>query len=246
MNQDDAFLQAICEEPDSDDPRLVYADWLEERGDPRGELIRLQCRLARMTQADPDWPACRGRAAELLDRHQAEWQGPLTGWPGYWRFRRGFIEELSVTEAELLARADELFQLFPLRRLTVRPPVRDPAALAALPWLGRLARLDLGRCELRGDRLAQLLASPFLPRLSGLFLNDNGLVDEDARLLAATPALAGLTALHLGGANRITDAGAAAWPARRTWAGWPSCTWTATPWAARGRWPWSRRRTCRR
>src|SRR5262249_38708649 len=83
----------------------------------------------------PDWPAGRARAAELLDRHQAEWQGPLTGWPGYWRFRRGFIEDLSLTEAELLAGADELFGLFPLRRLTVRPPLRDPAALAALPWL---------------------------------------------------------------------------------------------------------------
>ena len=43
MTHDDAFLQAIIEDPDHDAPRLLYADWLEERGDPRGEFIRVQC-----------------------------------------------------------------------------------------------------------------------------------------------------------------------------------------------------------
>src|SRR5438132_275740 len=30
---DDAFLRTIAAAPDDDAPRLVYADWLEERGD---------------------------------------------------------------------------------------------------------------------------------------------------------------------------------------------------------------------
>ena len=28
--------------------KLVYADWLTERGDPRGEFIRVQCEIARL------------------------------------------------------------------------------------------------------------------------------------------------------------------------------------------------------
>jgi uncharacterized protein (TIGR02996 family) len=40
MTQDEAFLQAIFEDPSDDTPWLVYADWLEERGDPRAELYR--------------------------------------------------------------------------------------------------------------------------------------------------------------------------------------------------------------
>jgi uncharacterized protein (TIGR02996 family) len=36
-----AFLQGMLEQPDDPVPRLVFADWLEEQGDPRGELIRL-------------------------------------------------------------------------------------------------------------------------------------------------------------------------------------------------------------
>ncbi len=35
----DALLAAVLEAPESDQPRLVYADYLLERHDPRGELI---------------------------------------------------------------------------------------------------------------------------------------------------------------------------------------------------------------
>jgi uncharacterized protein (TIGR02996 family) len=40
MRHDAGFLEAICANPDDDVPRLIFADWLEERGDPRGEFIR--------------------------------------------------------------------------------------------------------------------------------------------------------------------------------------------------------------
>jgi uncharacterized protein (TIGR02996 family) len=42
MTHDDAFLQAIIERPDDDAPRLIYADWLDERGDPRARRRRLR------------------------------------------------------------------------------------------------------------------------------------------------------------------------------------------------------------
>jgi uncharacterized protein (TIGR02996 family) len=32
MHHDEAFLQAIIENPDDDTPRLVYADYLDEGG----------------------------------------------------------------------------------------------------------------------------------------------------------------------------------------------------------------------
>jgi uncharacterized protein (TIGR02996 family) len=39
---DDAFIQAILANPDDTSTAQVYADWLEERGDPRGEYLRLE------------------------------------------------------------------------------------------------------------------------------------------------------------------------------------------------------------
>ena len=41
------LLAEIYAAPDDDAPRLVYADWLQERGDPRGEFIALQLERAR-------------------------------------------------------------------------------------------------------------------------------------------------------------------------------------------------------
>lgn len=41
MGEED-FVEAILAEPDSEAVALVYADWLEDRGDPRGEYLRLE------------------------------------------------------------------------------------------------------------------------------------------------------------------------------------------------------------
>src|SRR2546427_787192 len=46
------FLQAILEDPNDEGTRLVFADWLEERGDPLGEFLRNQCRLAKLSPRD--------------------------------------------------------------------------------------------------------------------------------------------------------------------------------------------------
>ena len=48
MHEEQAFLQAMQENPEDTSLRLIFADWLEERGDQRGELIRL---LHTLTQA---------------------------------------------------------------------------------------------------------------------------------------------------------------------------------------------------
>ena len=50
----EALMQAVLDAPDDDDaPRLVYADYLEERGEaPRAEFIRIQCELASLPMAD--------------------------------------------------------------------------------------------------------------------------------------------------------------------------------------------------
>ncbi len=51
MTDRDALLRAICENPDDDAPRLIYADWLDEHGDPRqAEFIRVQIELARIPE----------------------------------------------------------------------------------------------------------------------------------------------------------------------------------------------------
>jgi uncharacterized protein (TIGR02996 family) len=73
VTPDDAFLQDIIESPEDDSLRLIYADWLEEQGDPRGELIRVRCRLARLADSDPQHPLLLQRERELWAARPVDW-----------------------------------------------------------------------------------------------------------------------------------------------------------------------------
>ena len=54
MLPDDGFLNQLRERPDDDILRLIYADWFDERGDPRGEFLRVETRLARLPASTPE------------------------------------------------------------------------------------------------------------------------------------------------------------------------------------------------
>jgi uncharacterized protein (TIGR02996 family) len=77
MSTENAFLQAIHDNPEDDTTRLVYADFLEERGDPRGEFIRLEVELWTMSPDDPRYEGLDRRRQELLEDNRSRWVGPL-------------------------------------------------------------------------------------------------------------------------------------------------------------------------
>src|SRR4051794_4003527 len=62
MNHEPAFLQAMVNDPSA---AALFADWLEERGDPRGELLRL---LHLLTQSidHPTRPVLEERLRALV------------------------------------------------------------------------------------------------------------------------------------------------------------------------------------
>src|SRR5215471_8366549 len=81
MQIEQAFLADILEHPDDDAPRLVFADWLDENGDPeRAEFIRLHVQLARV----PDAPDLAQRCDGLFRQHWIRWGEELPGPPGLW------------------------------------------------------------------------------------------------------------------------------------------------------------------
>jgi uncharacterized protein (TIGR02996 family) len=72
-----ALLAAIHAEPRDDMPRLVYADWLDEHDDPRGEFIRLHVAwsvsnpgIAPPTRGKLTDPAARIRKLEVVNRRK--------------------------------------------------------------------------------------------------------------------------------------------------------------------------------
>ncbi len=119
------LLRAVLETPEDDFPRLMLAEWLDERGDPRGEFIRVQCELASDGCECPGGDTgmicwrCR-RERELLTNHWREWLTfPVVGesdWlPAFASdigklgsaspvayFARGFVEAITLSAAAFL------------------------------------------------------------------------------------------------------------------------------------------------
>jgi uncharacterized protein (TIGR02996 family) len=73
MNTEEAFERDILDHPFDDTRHLIYADWLEERGDERGEFLRLQHDLSRMTVGDNGYREGCAREKELLKKLDKVW-----------------------------------------------------------------------------------------------------------------------------------------------------------------------------
>jgi type VI secretion system protein ImpC len=116
MSLSEGFLQAIWERPDDDAPRLAYADWLAERGDPQAEFIRIQIDLTRGDRDRHQELGLRRRERELLERFGAAWVEPvlrqgLRPW-----FRRGFRQPVErVMPAHCQPRPLRVTILYPWR-----------------------------------------------------------------------------------------------------------------------------------
>lgn len=95
--QDIRALEAqIEDDPDDLAPYRVYSDWLQSRGDPRGELIAVQAELSRLRELE------RASAA-LMREHREHFLGPLAQWqwdagsPITATWELGFIHRLSAS-----------------------------------------------------------------------------------------------------------------------------------------------------
>ena len=157
----DALLEACRRAPDDDAPRLVWADAV---GGERGELVVIQCDLARGGLLPAAAAARRRRERELLTAHGRRWAGlvGLTSIKRRVEFRRGFVEAVELDASTLATRGDELFRRAPLLRSVTA------VGLGAVSGEGEaITHPPL-------DRLRALIESPVLPRLSGLHLDGVG------------------------------------------------------------------------
>jgi uncharacterized protein (TIGR02996 family) len=211
-----AFLDAIWAAPDDDVPRLMYADWLMERGDHLGEFIRVQCELVR-PGAGCDRGALLQRQHELLDQHGAAWRARLPRRPGVhwgddevWHVR-GFPYAVEFDDEDAFGRhAPDVLGVMPSPYVAFRR-VWECGRLALSPWLARVVTLEVGR---QGDRVgddgtARLAESAYLARLRSLYLYGNAIGSDGAVAIAASPHFTHLEVLVLCD-NEIGDAGATA------------------------------------
>ncbi len=207
MSRAEAFLQAIREDPDDDVARLVFADWLTDHGDPRGEFLHVQVRLAALPEGDPTRLDLAERAADLLSEYEAEWVGMVAQVAQTWEFRRGFVERVTMEEQDFLDCAGELTRAVPLRSVRLlNARAGGLEELAACPHLSGIEELEqsfplspTAPPALTSKSLAVFLASPHLRRCSALALTGNALGHPELETLLAAPLLSCLRRLDLTG-----------------------------------------------
>jgi uncharacterized protein (TIGR02996 family) len=172
-----ALLAPIADRPDDLQARLVYADWLSQAGDPRGELIMLQAR--------GDEPR---REQQLLAHYHTFFLGNLRRWNVETTWRLGFFDRVVAFSAVAVAELLELESSRLLRELHVAVHgeqeideldkllgrVALPPTLTSLQ-LGQLTRyaggtLHLGPATRGLARLARLSVSAGTIVLDGLDL----------------------------------------------------------------------------
>ena len=98
---DDGFLAAIRQDPDDDTPRLVYADWLEERGDPRAEFLRVECEVRKLPSGDERFSSLWARFYALLRALDPDWVALVRRAPGNLDFHIGAVIR-DTNEGDLL------------------------------------------------------------------------------------------------------------------------------------------------
>src|SRR5262249_10931714 len=104
MHSEEAFLSRLADHPDDDVTRLVYADWLDERGDARAAYLRAEVALAGLGPDHPEYAEARDRLIEARGDLCPEWL--VRSGRAYdllvclhpWQWREGFmrvVEKLS-------------------------------------------------------------------------------------------------------------------------------------------------------
>ena len=208
----DPFVAAVRAEWDDDLPRLIYADYLEERGDPRGEFIRTQVELSQTLDDNPRRQELLDRESKLLKKHQCDWLGSLDEELIQWDFRRGFLE-VSLSVNRFLDGEHAWLDGPTVAGVSVYADKALPPGLLARfiesPRAAHVHSLNLGFEWIKDAGLAMIAEGQHFATLLTLMLGNNGLTDEGAIMLAGSQNLPSLRCLWLR-SNLIGDEGVAA------------------------------------
>jgi uncharacterized protein (TIGR02996 family) len=153
MNDDLAFIDAILADESDDTPRLVYADWLADHGEPElAALVRLQTEVYRTPSADPRRLDLRKQEAAAWNAYKKKWKAALElGRIGRGNFKRGVIPyPVEFTAPGFVEQCGGWGPGVPVRRVGLDrsgPRARVDGRLAACPFLARLTQLHIGRSD---------------------------------------------------------------------------------------------------
>ncbi len=194
------FLQEAKKETIEDDvSRLVFADWLEEQGDPRGTLIRLQIERARMNLHPREYQQIKEQENPILEQIR-EWIEPLPSSVSTWHMSRGLISlRLDLIHPRETLEELEQFSWWIWTRRLASYGISDEGAmkLAECPQMENITSLDLEAMSVGPDGAVALAHSPHLCNLVRLKMGSSDIYTRGVSALALSEHLQNLAVLDL-------------------------------------------------
>ena len=174
------LFDQIIENPADMDSRLVYADWLTENGEPRGQLIHVQYELTQSPSPK------RQRLLNLKEKGLLRLVSAKDEVPDQLRdpkYRNGFIEGGRIFLADYLEKGEELCKKFPLRSLRLQ--IHDD------------------------EKLREIKSCPAFKNIEEIeyWPYDHSVENSHLRLIANCPHLSNLKSLHFIGHVDFTLSG---------------------------------------
>ena len=203
----ESFLAEIINNPDDDTPRLIYADWLEEQGDPRSEFIRLQCEIASRPSYDPALSELREQEQRFLDQHAPNWSKPVLRYAQNIHYERGLISKVTLRLSDASDRVHRISRLTPLQKVKlIQVSKGRMIQFIGSPELGLLSELDFSNEQLGPQVMKELASCEYLDSIRALRLSKCQLNHASIKALTNSPALRNLNELYLD-SNRIDGRG---------------------------------------
>jgi uncharacterized protein (TIGR02996 family) len=213
---EDALLAAVHAAPDDDQPRRVLADWWSEHGDPRGDLVQLQCELGRGDLTREHRRRLRDAEGSARSAARAAWFGSLDVDEYQLEWRRGFVASVRLPYELLIRHAAQLVR-HPVVEVMLRDcpdPKRVRAALA-VPFPTTIRILHGDHVSVRPVLDEILGRAPFANLVTLRLIRANLDAVEALRLATSSPR--SLRELELGFNFRLGVAGFGALVATRGW-----------------------------
>ncbi|MEO0602368.1 MAG: TIGR02996 domain-containing protein [Myxococcota bacterium] len=165
------LIAGIVADPDADDPRSVYADWLDEQGRAaQARFVRAQVASARQSAWDPrqvDHRVAEAATREARRVREARWPGiadgvRIVGW------ERGLPARAELDSFDVLVRQQETLRRLGIVEIRVPLPTSEHQArsVGVLPTVRRLWIANPPGTEAR--LLRWLLASPLAQHIEQL------------------------------------------------------------------------------
>lgn len=211
MTERDAFA-AVCTSPDDDEPRLAYADVVQNSDPEYAEFIRLQ--VARSA----DERARMVPRGTMSKREHELWRKNYAKWGHYiqrycrdardpwefdqgWGFERGFVSFVRMEPENFVALGERLFRMAPVQHADLYYGQEPVHPLFDSPFLAKLDSLSLWAStpKLTDDDAIAMADCEALTRATWIELRNNAIGDRGVRALARSPHMANKVYLDLRG-----------------------------------------------